>query len=267
MTDEIDTTQDKVEDTEVQNETIDDLFNAKPEAEVKAEAAEEAKGETETEETKVEAKAETKETAKTEAETPAAEKESVPLKALTEERHKRQEAERRAQDAEAKLKQASQEDKKVPDPVEDPEGYKQYMEDEANLNALRTKVSLSRDIMLDLKEDYAEKETVFVELAKTNPFLVQQMNASPNPAKFAYQTAVEHLDVQQYRDPKFREKLEAEIKAKVEADLKAQREGKQPDKKSALDVPDLTKATAAGKNSDKGENLAELDDVMEGSAF
>lgn len=263
MTDEVDTTQDKAEDAEVQKETIDDLFeeSEKPKAEP------ESKGETEV---KAEAKAEakTEEPAKTAAETPAAKEESVPIKALTEERRKRQEAEKRAQELEDKFKATAQ-DTKVPDPIEDPQGYAQYMEDKSNLDALRVKVNLSRDLMLDLKEDYAEKEQVFVELAKANPFLVQQMNASPNPAKFAYRTATEHLEVKKYKDPKFQEQLRAELKEQIRKELleELKQEGK-PGKKSALDVPDLTKATAAGKNSDTAvKEVVHVNDVLQDSPF
>lgn len=263
MTDEVDTTQDKAEDAEVQKETIDDLFEDSQD-QPKAEAVE-TKGETEE---KVEAKAETKpeEPAKTEAEPPAAKEESVPVKALTEERRKRQEAEKRAQELEEKFKQAAPQEQKVPDPIEDPQGYAQYMEDKSNLDALRVKVNLSRDLMLDLKEDYAEKEQVFVELAKTNPFLVQQMNASPNPAKFAYKTAVEHLEVQKYKDPKFKDELKEQIRKELLAEL--QEKGEKPGKKSALDVPDLTKATAAGKNSDTAvREVTHINDVLQDSPF
>lgn len=261
MTDEVDTTQDKAEDAEVQKETIDDLFEESQD-QPKAEAVE-TKGEPEA---KVEAKAETKTEG---AETPAAKEESVPIKALTEERRKRQEAEKRAQELEAKFKAAPQE-QKVPDPIEDPQGYTQYMEDKSNLDALRVKVNLSRDLMLDLKEDYSEKEQVFVELAKANPFLIQQMNASPNPAKFAYQSAVEHLEVQKYKDPKFKDELKEQIRKELLEEMKQEKGEKQekPGKKSALDVPDLTKATAAGKNSDTAvKEVTHVNDVLQDSPF
>lgn len=258
MTDKVDT--DKAEDTEIQDsvkETIDDLFKEPSDKEETKVAVTEDKVK---EPEKPEPATEGEETEEPEgkAETTTAEEKSVPIKALTEERRKRQEAEKRAEELEAKLTKIEPE--KVPDPVEDPEGYKQYMEDSRHLDALKVKVSLSRDVMLDLKTDYAEKENVFVELARKNLFLVQQMNASPNPAKFAYQTAVEHLETTKLRDPKYKETLKEEIRKEILAELKGTAR-----KKSALDVPDLTQATAAGKNSDKTESLAELDDIMQGS--
>lgn len=267
MTDEVDTTQDKAEDAEVQKDTIDDLFEDSQE-QPKAESVE-TKGEASE---AVEAKAETKtedEPAKTEAEPPAAKEESVPVKALTEERRKRQDAEKRLKELEEKLQQAPQQEQvKVPDPIEDPQGYAKFMEDKTNLDALRTKVNLSRDLMLDLKDDYAEKETLFVELARANPYLVQQMNASPNPAKFAYQTATEHLEVQKYKDPKYQEQLKSELKEQLRKELLAELQEAKPGKKSALDVPDLTKATAAGKNSDKAvKEVTHVNDVLQDSPF
>lgn len=254
MTDEVDNTTDKAEDAEVQKETIDDLFKEPVQDSKVAETEEKA----ETEETEEAETKETRTSEEEEAETTSVEEKSVPIKAYTEERRKRQEAEKRAEELESQLKKEPE--TKVPDPVEDPEGYKNYMEDSRHLDALKVKVSLSRDVMLDLKEDYAEKENVFVELARKNPFLVQQMNASPNPAKFAYQTAVEHLETEKLRDPKYKETLKEEIRKEILAELKA--EPAKDKKKSALDVPDLTQATAAGKNSDKTVKEATIDDIM-----
>lgn len=256
---DVDNTVDKAEDAEVQKETIDDLFEDKPEKDSKVadgETEESAKAETkETESNKTEPEEKTGK----EAETTSAEEKPVPLKALTEERRKRQEAEKRAEELEAKLNKEIPEEK-IPDPVEDPEGYKNHMEDRRHLDALKVKVSLSRDIMLDAKPDYADKEEIFVALARKNPFLVQQMNASANPAKFAYQTAVEHLDTEKLRDPKYKETLKEEIRQQVLAEL--QKKPEEIRKKSALEVPDLTQATAAGKNSDKVEKESTLDDII-----
>ncbi len=263
-TDTIDNTQ----DDEVQTDTIDDIFDAEPDE--GTEQVETSEDESESEESEEDEsdddESDEEDSEDEDAETTAAEGESVPVKALTEERRKRQAAEKRAKDLEAKIKANAPEGENVPDPIDDPEGYAKYVEGKNNLNALRVKVNLSRDIMLDAKDDYVEKEQVFVELAKASPYLVQQMNASPNPAKFAYQTATDYLEVQKMRDPKYQEELEERVREKVLKELGVQPEGKKKSgKKSGLDVPDLSKATAAGKNSDNAEKGTGLDDIMEDS--
>ncbi len=266
MTDQVvDNTEDNSE-SEVQTQTIDDLFDA-PEKSGKA------KGETETKTEAKEAKADDAGAKVETAETPAAkEDESVVglKKGISEERRKRQEAEKKAEELEARLaKAADPEFEKVPDPIDDPDGYARHLENKSNLQALKTKINLSRDILLDAKEDYPEKEKVFVELARANTHLIAQMNASPNPAKFAYQTASEHLETQKLRDPKYQDEIRAKIREEERAKLIAEQEEakKTPAKKSALEVPNITKATAAGNNSDKVEKVDDLDDVLEGSAL
>lgn len=167
---------------------------------------------------------------------------------------------RRRQEAEEKLR--VKETVKVPDPIEDPEGYAKHLEVQNGRNEFKTKIALSRDLMLDAKEDFIEKEKVFISLVAdeegniTDESLFRKFQNAPNPARFAYNHAKEHLDIQELKSPDYREKLRAEIRAEVEAELK----GKKP--VSATEVPNLTKATAAGSNSEKVEELTELKDVF-----
>ena len=234
---------------------ISDVFNdskAETKAEESAEVkAEDEKGDTE-ETTEAKAKDETKD-----AETPSAEETGLKA-ALAAERRKRQEAE-------GKLREKEAEKPKVPDPIEDPEGYASHLRAENGRNEFKTKIALSRDLMIDTREDFIEKEKVFMGLVAdeegniTDESLFRKFQNAPNPARFAYNHAKEHLEVLELKSPEYREKLKAEIRAEVEAELK----GKKP--KSATEVPDLTKATAAGSNSEKVEELTELSDMFKDS--
>ena len=248
MTDNVEDTREESENEDTQTQTIDELFDADT-----AEQVEETDDKTEDES---EESDDAEDESEDDAETTSAREESVPVKALTEERRKRQSAEKRVKELEGQLRPKD----KIPDPIDDPEGYVKYNEKRFSAEAFRTKANLSRDVMIDTKDDYIEKEAIFVKLAKERPYLKQQMMEHPNPAKFAYNTALEHLEIEKYRDPDYREKLKAELREEI-----LKEKGGKPAKKSALDVPDLTKAAAAGKNSDSVEKEETLDDMFEGS--
>lgn len=237
------------------DEEIESVFegNEVEETEVEEVTQEE---ETETEETKDdEAEGDT-------AETPAAKEEQDEpwtKKAYLDEKRKRQEAEEKL----AKFEQ--QEKEVVPDPVEDPQGYAKYLEGKQDRSSLALKINLSRDMMLSLdayKADYEELEGHFIEMAAKNPALAVQMNASPNPAKFAYDTAKEDREIQKLKDPKYLEKLEAEITERVLKQLS------DPDKRKAIvKLPDLTTATAKGSNTTPVPKLPELSEMFGDSPF
>tara|TARA_R110000822_G_scaffold77081_2_gene185096 strand:+ start:1884 stop:2684 length:801 start_codon:yes stop_codon:yes gene_type:complete len=240
--------------------TIGDIFDDSPSEAMKAEPEDEkgeTEGETETEQEPVEAKSE-------EVETPATE-ETVGLKAaLSAERRKRQEAEQ-------KLNAQKQE---VPDPIENPEGYAEYIKTQHSQDTTSTKISLSRDMMMDANEDYADKEKVFMDLvgveyddngqaiAVDDQKLYREFISSPNPARFAYNKAKEHLEVQRLKSPAYREQLRAELKAELEAELKQKDKGGV----SATEVPDLTNATASGSNSQRLSSRDEISSVFSDAA-
>ncbi len=194
---------------------------------------------------------------KTKAESPSAEETGLKA-ALAAERRRRQEAE-------GKLREKDAVKAKAPDPIEDPEGYASHLRAENGRNEFKTKIALSRDLMIDTREDFIEKEKVFMGLVAdeagniTDESLFRKFQNAPNPARFAYNHAKEHLEVQELKSPEYREKLKAEIRAELEAERKE----KKP--KSATEVPDLTKATAAASNSTAVEELTELSDMFRDS--
>lgn len=188
--------------------------------------------------------------------------ESVPKKALLDERRKRQELE-------DKLKELQAKQVKIPDPVEDPEGYAAYLDDTQQRNLLKARTSMSREIMIGIKTDYEETEKVFIQLCSEtdsggNPtpqaeILKRNMLASANPAKFAYDHAKEHLRIKELSDPQYKEKLRAQILEDLAKDGSIK-----PAKKSVAEVPDLTSATAAGVNGTKTIKPKTLDDILPG---
>lgn len=127
--------------------------------------------------------------------------------AYMDEKRKRQELERRLEALEAGGNQ--QERPKGKDLFEDPEGRLQDLK-------LEVKADISREMMMELKPDYKEKEDVFLALAKEDPTLVVKLRQAQNPAKFAYETAVKHKALEEIGDPtQYREKIKAEILAEL----------------------------------------------------
>lgn len=127
--------------------------------------------------------------------------------AYMDEKRKRQELEKRLEALEAGGTQ--HERPKGKDLFEDPEGRLQDLK-------LEVKADISREMMMELKPDYKEKEDVFLALAKEDPTLVVKLRQAQNPAKFAYETAVKHRALEEIGDPtQYREKIKAEILAEL----------------------------------------------------
>lgn len=206
-----------------------------------------------TEET-VEAKAETE---TEEAETPSAEQGQ--MAALLAERDKRQKAERRLAELEAKV-----EPEQRIDPIEDPEAYADKLETDRANDSLRTKITLSQAVMTEIDPDYLRLEGVFKGLIADedgkiiDEGLVRRFQEADNPAKFARDHALKHEKIAAMEDPNYEVNLEAKIRAKVLAEI-AEKAKKGV---SAADVPDLTKATSVGSNSVEAEGPITLEGLF-----
>ena len=194
------------------------------------------------------------------AEPPAAESEekkvekegaSVPLTALKDERSKRQSLEEELATAKQELAKHTQRSGDVPDPESDPIGYQEFMKDEGKVKVMNDRISMSAQIMSETKDDYTEMEGVFLSMANRDPKLFERMNASKNPALFAYQAAKTVHDKQEA------ERITAEEARKVsdradfmkEFNIKVEPSDDDKRKSSALSTPNLTDATAKGDNS------------------
>jgi hypothetical protein len=170
---------------------------------------------------------------------PTSEEEArVPVKAVQEERRKRQALEKEL----AELRKNKDPEPQRPNAAEDPEGAIQHTETAIEARLTGERINSSRNIMLAVKEDYSAMEQIFVELAKSDPRLVDEMRANESPAMFAYNKAKEHLEYQEFKNWKA-EKAKPVIKPDPEEDAEEER------KQSALTAPKLTRATSAATNS------------------
>ena len=133
---------------------------------------------------------------------------------------------------------------------DDPEGAFKTEEQKRHEQAASIKIQVSEMLARSKHEDFDEKVAKFVELAKTTPGLGQQMLASPDPAGFAYQTAKNHILIEQAGgvDKLMAEreaKARAEERAKVEAEFKAKAE--EAERQRAALPQSLSGATGAGR--------------------
>ena len=190
------------------------------------------------------------------AEPPAAEEAesegaSVPLTALKDERQKRQSAEEELVGLKKELSRFTQKAGDVPDPEADPIGYQEFMKDEAKVKVVNDRISMSAQIMSETKDDYAEMESIFLNMGNKDPKLFESMNASKNPALFAYRTARDAHDKIEAAKVTANEELKASIRADLMKEFKITAEPSTTEKRktSALSMPNLTNATAKGDNS------------------
>lgn len=180
------------------------------------------------------------------------EKEPWTKAAYMSEKKKRQELER---------KLAEVEQKPLPDAIDDPEGFSNALRSELATTAFSIKTELSQDLMRELHDDYDEKEAVFMELAQDNPSLVQELREASNPARFAYETAKKHEELQQLKDvdsykAKLRKELEAELRKEIMGEKEA-KDAKEAEKASAL-KPSLVDAGESSKDSEIQESLEDI---------
>ena len=156
---------------------------------------------------------------------PALEENPVPVKALQEERRKRQELEARLAEYEARLSQTPPQP--APDIWEEPDGYFDHrlnqvlpaIEQRVMERLQNQRIAESADEARTKFADYEEVIGTFQEMMKANPVLEQQLRNHRNPAEFAYSTAKTQREIQQYGS------LDALIQARVQAEaekLKAQ---------------------------------------------
>lgn len=146
----------------------------------------------------------------------------VPLKALEDERRKRQELEKRLQELEQRAQprqpQQSQQQPppQFPDPLDDPQGYARYMQQELQRSQFETRAMVSQEMMRAQHKDYDEVEAIFVEAAKSNPMLLQEMISHPVPGKYAYEQGRKIKLMNEISDPDaYRARLREEILAEL----------------------------------------------------
>lgn len=200
-------------------------------------------------------------------EPPSDKKESWTKTAVIAERRKRQELEKKVLEFESKFEQLQakqvQKEKVVrPDPIDDPVGASSYDKQELENSFYNTRVSLSQSVMRSLHKDYDEMEKEFVKLAENDPHLSQQIRKAPNPAEFAYKTALAHIDSENFKNPDYLKGLKEQMKKEILAELVNNQNNS--DDKSNVKLPkNLTRQTSVASNVDqKIEYKGTLDEVF-----
>tara|TARA_R110002096_G_scaffold51370_1_gene134284 strand:- start:661 stop:1425 length:765 start_codon:yes stop_codon:yes gene_type:complete len=207
------------------------------------------------------------------AEPPSAEKTkqetgNVPIQALLDEREKRQAYEAQMRQMQSQLeKQNQQPAPTAPDVLDDQAGFANHLQQSVREEIQTSKIAQSQAMMRMMHEDYDSMESTFVQMARQNPQLVQEMNASPMPALYAYETAKKAEKFSQMQNiDEYQAKLKAEITEQVRAELKAEMEGKvQSDADLSNSItPSIANARAAGTNR---EAIAVPDPMSSGGIF
>lgn len=243
------------DETEVETpvvESLDDVLSS-AEPEKTEEATEEKPAETD----KVETEDSTSESESTE-------DKSVPLAALLDERDKRQKIAKELEERDAKIAELSkQPETERPDVFEDQDGAFQHIEQMLNTARAEDRFALSRDFMSMLKDDYEDKEQAFMDIAKDTPSLREELWKSPNPARFAYETAVKHERLKELDNvDEVKDKMRAELREEVKAELQAELDQEQESTAKKRDA--ITPSLAKGRSTSGLETAEEddLDDVL-----
>jgi hypothetical protein len=250
------------QEIEQPDESLDSLLSEEG-AEVVEETPEKPEAET-TEETE-----ETPEGEETEESPPDSDKDKrdIPIQALLDEREKRQAAQKRADDLEKQIAELSKKpDDKRPDVFEDQDKYNASIDESIKHESLKVRMEISRDFMSMLKDDYAEREAEFLELAQDDAGLATRLKEHPNPARFAYETAVKANKLKEMGDvDEWREKEKARIREEVLKELEAiEAEGAEKDKQKRDSItPSLAKGRSAAGTSESTEDEA-LEDILKG---
>lgn len=176
---------------------------------------------------------------------PAEPKEEWTKAAVLDERRKRQALERDL----AAMRKAAEQQPKRPDVFEDPDGAFRHEREQFAQQIHATRLELTQELMRDAHTDYDELESEFIDLAKANPFLLQQLQQARNPARFAYETAKKARDAAALQDVgKLRADIEAKIRAELEEKLRKEVEEslKRDGKKREALAPSLAAAQSKG---------------------
>lgn len=162
----------------------------------------------------------------------------IPIKALHEERRKRQDLERQLAELtkqrtapppqtahqgqhQNQPPQAQPQMPERPDPWIDPQGAMDWdramMTQQMQREIYQTRTVMSRELML-AKPDFEEVESIFFNALPSNPQLAQQLFQHPMPAKFAYEMGLKIRALSEIgEDPEaYRQRVREEIRAELQ---------------------------------------------------
>lgn len=240
-----------------QAQSLDDVFNGVEEEPV--EAVEEVTEEPET--TTAEQEPTQEPEKEPEPEVPAAsvesENESWTKTAVLDERRKRQ-----ALEAElVELKKAQEEPVKAPDVIDDQEGFTRHFAEQMAESNRNLKIEMSQNMMRMFDPEYDAKEAEFIDLARDNPQLGQQLSEHSMPAKFVVETVNKARELKKLENvDEYKAQLRAEMEAEIRKELGAELESKKAnDDKVASIKPSLANARASKNQGEPtNESLGDL---------
>lgn len=198
----------------------------------------------------------------------------VPLKAVEDERRKRQELEKRIAEFEARFaaQQKPQEPVQPADWDLDPRGAASQWMAEMNRRTFTMAVEMSERVLKEKHSDYEEVRNVFAEAAKADPRLAVELVNHPFPAEFAYQQGKRLRMLQEIGDDpesykaRLREELLAELRsqgAAPQAPAQAPRQSA-PVPKSLARAPSATQPTRdqRGRFAPSDDGPTPLEDII-----
>lgn len=241
------------EPTAVENETGQDTQTEA--VETPPETAEEPKGPVRDEKGRFASKGET------EAAPPAAvEPPEVPVKALQEERRKRQELEARLAEYEARLNQQPQQP--PPSLWDDEQGWQQHfggqvVNEAVQQATLNARLDMSEMMVRQTHPDFEDKKAAFIDLMRETPGLQQKALADPHPWNFAYNYVANHQRMQELSATNVSD-LEAKLREKIRADLEAEYAAKAP----TPVIPDTLADAQSARGASVPHTVPSLDEIL-----
>ena len=183
-------------------------------------------------------------------------KEKAFYTAMSEERRKRQEIERKFQ--ELLQAQPTQEPKAFWD---DPEAALQTFKHEVDKVVTTTRMDTAEQIARSKYNDFDDKINVFAEVLQSTPGLREHWMQAPDPAEFAYRIGKNYMELQQAGNiDSLRAKIESEVRAKVEAEMRAKDEARKAE--LAAIPPSLSNAQSAPGNKAVWGGPPSLDNIL-----
>ena len=162
-------------------------------------------------------------------------------------RAKRQDAERRALELQARI-DAMQTPRQTPDVLADPEGFKRSIQADIETQRINDRVDLSAEMARELYPDFDEVMDEWTGIMQENPLVYQQALRQKSPAKWAYQYVKREKFLKEVGDnpdnwrKAEREKLRAELEPELKKQLAASAPPQQP-----VPPPSLASASSGGR--------------------
>lgn len=189
-------------------------------------------------------------------------------KMALDERQKRQNIERQLKELQQQVQSNSnkQQEQQVelPDPIEDPEGYKRAITASVQNDIFQQRVEATQTELRAQKEDYDDMVNHFQTMVQSDNSLAQKLRKASNPAQFAYETAKTNLDNKKYSDPNYIKNMESRLKEEIEKKVLAELVAKQnvSSPKPEVKLPNITGATSASSGNSNEAAEVTLGDLL-----